>query len=206
MRTTKILMCGVAAGMLGLGSAPALVAQEAGHFTAEQAARGAERYAAQCATCHGANLEGNVAPALIGTDTMQTWGTAAGLFEYIHVAMPPNAPGTLPEQDYLDILAHILSKNGFAPGETELANDTSVLAAISLLGATAPTDTAAAEPASLDAPSAVPQAFTFGKTLPSVEPPAAAADTATAPAATPSVPQAFTFGKTLPAVETPAAQ
>ena len=41
---------------------------------------------------HARQLEGPDAPALVGQDVMQNWATAGGLFDYIHVAMPPSIP------------------------------------------------------------------------------------------------------------------
>jgi hypothetical protein len=35
--------------------------------------------------------------------------------------MPQDAPGTLRQEDYLDVLAYILSENGFPPGARNLA-------------------------------------------------------------------------------------
>lgn len=206
---TKLLAGGLLATTLLWGGGA--LAQEAG--TADQQARGANTFTAQCSKCHGANLQGVEAPALVGPDVMQQWGTAGAIFDYFSHAMPPNAPGSLPQSDYVDILAHILAVNGFAAGTTELTADMAQLNAISLAGATTPTQQAApAAPATPAAPaetvdlttltsSDVPQAFTFGKTLPSVDTAAPAAPAQTTAPATPAVPQAFTFGKDLPATE-----
>jgi hypothetical protein len=38
-------------------------------------------------------------------------------------AMPPNQPGKLSPQNYADITAFILDKNGYASGNTELPVD-----------------------------------------------------------------------------------
>src|SRR5262245_34526907 len=44
-----------------------------GVFSAAQAARGEAIYKSQCATCHGAALEGAAAPPLAGNAFNQTW-------------------------------------------------------------------------------------------------------------------------------------
>jgi hypothetical protein len=171
------------------------VAAPAGAFTAEQAQRGGTQYNLQCGACHGNQLQGGEAPALRGTDTMQTYGTAEALYGYFSVAMPPTLPGRLGEETYLDILAHILEVNGAAADDTALSVDG--LGAIDLAALTpppAPTDAAAATPKI-----EVPQAFTFGKPLPTLGgEPAAAAGAEAAPAPASGIPQAFTFGKPLP--------
>jgi cytochrome c len=180
-RAVALLSCAAAAPT----AAPA--------FTVEQAERGEAHYNAQCATCHGFGLEGKSAPALIGADVMQNFDTAAGLYDFISVAMPPQAPGMLGEQAYLDILAHILKINGAREGGALNANP-DVLASINLSEVT---DQAAAQAASKQAAIEgrraaleVPQAFTFGQELPVVQSAAEA----------PKVPQAYTFGQPLPTV------
>lgn len=180
----------------------------AGGFTADQAAAGETAYNSNCAQCHGKQLEGPDAPGLAGSDVMQNWATAGGLYDFIHVAMPPSAPGQLGDETYLNIIAYIMKFNGAQPGDEPLTADADKLAAISLpaetqAGAAAAAPAAAATPdtAAAAAP-AVPQAYTWGKQLPGGPAPGAAATPA---ATTPAVPQAFTWGKTLPTVTAPAA-
>jgi mono/diheme cytochrome c family protein len=220
---SKRFVAGAAGAVLILGAAqmPTLAQDAQGVFTADQASRGMETFNSQCAMCHGRNLQGGEAPPLAGVDIMGNWATADAMYGYFSVAMPPQAPGQLGEQAYLDIMAHILSFNGAQPGEEELT--TAALPSINLVevtqageaaaqanapaaaGPAAPASAqAAAAPAAEAAPAAsVPQAFTFGRELPAVEAaqaPAPVVDAATGAA----VPQAFTFGKELPTV-TPAA-
>lgn len=177
----------------------------AGGFTAEQAAAGETAYNSQCAQCHGRQLEGPDAPGLVGQDIMQNWDTAAGLYDFIHVAMPPSAPGQLGDETYLNIVAYIMKFNGAQPGDTPLTTDEAQLASISLAAETAAGAASAASAAGGAAPAAtepavqVPQAFTWGKQLPGGPPPAEQPAAGAAPAAN-SVPQAFTWGKTLPIV------
>ncbi len=39
------------------------------------------------------------------------------LLDFIIMAMPQDAPGSLPKQDYLDVLSFLLVENGIVPGE-----------------------------------------------------------------------------------------
>lgn len=192
-------------GALSAGSAMA------GNFTAEQAAAGQTAFNSNCSQCHGRNLEGNEAPALVGSDVMQNWDTVGGLYDFISVAMPPSAPGKLGEETYVNIIAYILQFNGATPDDKALTSDRDyaislpaetaagaasvAAAAADAGGAAAPAPDAAAAPA--EPVVAVPQAFTWGKQLPGGPAPAEQAAPA---AATPTIPQAFTWGKKLPTV------
>ncbi len=48
-------------------------------------------------------------------------GTAAQLYDFISRQMPQNAPGSLSQQQYLDVTGYILSKNGIRAGNTPLS-------------------------------------------------------------------------------------
>ncbi len=96
-----------------------------GWYTAEQAARGAQDFAANCAGCHGADLSGGAGPALAGQGFLERWGqrTLADLDTFEHSQMPLNAPGSLSAQQYADITSFILQRNGFTAGTAPLAQD-----------------------------------------------------------------------------------
>jgi len=51
-------------------------------------------------------------------------GTARDLFIFVRFAMPQNAPGSLKEEEYWDILAYLLSETGFLPSSVLLGPDT----------------------------------------------------------------------------------
>lgn len=90
----------------------------------DQLALGAEFYSASCARCHGAAGEGDIGPALIGENyVFRSRGTAQGLYDYVSETMPFDAPGSLPEQEYWDILAWVLDENALLPDETELGSE-----------------------------------------------------------------------------------
>ena len=83
-------------------------------FTAQTQA-GAAAYATHCAACHGANLEGTIlGPLLTGQAFLQRWGgqTPALLLGNIQSNMPPGGAGNMTNEDYLNIVAHMLAVNG----------------------------------------------------------------------------------------------
>jgi len=93
-----------------------------GSYTSAQAAQGGSVYAESCASCHGANLQGEAAPPLIGQTLKAAYGTgtAAQLYDFISRQMPQNAPGSLSERQYLDVTAYILAQNGVPAGTAAL--------------------------------------------------------------------------------------
>ncbi len=101
-------------------------------------ARGKEVYATQCASCHGANMEGAIGDKLLGgrgtliatagTPPVKTlesyWPYATTLFDYIKRAMPFSNPGSLSNDDVYAVTAFILSQAQIVPGDTTLSKDT----------------------------------------------------------------------------------
>ena len=81
----------------------------------DQAALGAGKFTANCAACHGVNLEGTtLGPLLSGRPFLQRWGdrTPSLLFRNIKANMPPGGNEGISDADYLAITAHILDTNG----------------------------------------------------------------------------------------------
>jgi mono/diheme cytochrome c family protein len=110
------------------GSATAFAAPRTtldGVYTQAQADRGFDGYSRNCARCHQADLNGTGgAPALHTTTFTDNWreGYLSNLFHHIQTWMPPqNLKGSLKEQQYLDIVAYILSFNEYPVGAKELA-------------------------------------------------------------------------------------
>jgi hypothetical protein len=104
-----------------------------GVFTAEQAARGWREFQEHCSSCHGAELQGSAeAKALKGDRFWTDWkeSTVDYLFERISKSMPfsedGSLAGTLSQQTYVDVVAHILSVNEFPAGQKELTKDSSM--------------------------------------------------------------------------------
>jgi mono/diheme cytochrome c family protein len=75
---------------------------------------GRDVYLKHCARCHGEKGEGIDAPALIDetASRLQSYPTAATLFQYIRILMPLDAPGSLSEGDYWAVVAYLLVRNG----------------------------------------------------------------------------------------------
>ncbi len=107
-----------------------------GVYTAEQAARGSELFAANCSGCHGAQLRAvdPNAPDLRGPTFRYNWigKTLAERFEKIQTTMPLGQPRSLQPAQYVDILAFILQVNEAPPGPTPLPPDPAVLSLINV--------------------------------------------------------------------------
>jgi mono/diheme cytochrome c family protein len=104
-----------------------------GVYSTAQADRGKSLYVAQCASCHGAALDGSgQAPPLTGADFKNNWNgqSADDLFEKIQATMPADHPGNLSRPQTADVLAFMLTSNGFPPGDKDLPNDAAALAKI----------------------------------------------------------------------------
>ncbi len=111
-------------------------AQADGLFTAAQAARGGTTYARSCASCHGPSLEGTTSKPLAGPRFMTKWAdgkhTVDDLYFVIRTQMPYGAPGTLTDQQYIDIVAFVLQGNGYQPGPQTLAANSASLKATTI--------------------------------------------------------------------------
>jgi len=85
-----------------------------GRFTSEQATRGERAFISECGGCH--------TPDQFVGEFLMAWNgkTASDLLEMIREKMPQDRPGSLPRQQYADILAYLFEKNGLPPGKDEL--------------------------------------------------------------------------------------
>ncbi len=118
---TRTLLFATAALVLALPLA-ASAAEGARSLTigTEQVAEGAAVYDRSCAECHGDALEGLAHfPALVGGRFQDTWGDrrVGDLHTYVAEQMPLSAPGTLSDEAYAAVVAHLLERNGFEPGD-----------------------------------------------------------------------------------------
>ena len=101
--------------------------------------QGEKVYAAQCASCHGAKLEGGIGDKLIGgrgslaasggkqapVKTMESyWPYATTLFDYIKRAMPFSAPGSLSNDDAYAVTAYILNQAQIVPDDATMNKNT----------------------------------------------------------------------------------
>jgi S-disulfanyl-L-cysteine oxidoreductase SoxD len=94
-----------------------------GAFTKAQAERGKAQYFTACASCHGVVMQGDGdIPELVGKSFLKRWGDqpVGALFTFATTQMPIGRPGSLGAQGYADVVAHILSMNGFPEGKQEL--------------------------------------------------------------------------------------
>ena len=131
-RGVRILAALALAGALG---ASGLAAQEAGSgerisvqygvYTEAQAERGEETYDQVCGYCHSTSQ-------FSGSSFLRAWrGAAVGQFYgLVSTTMPSDLPASLTQQQYIDVIAYILSLNDFPAGSTELAPDRAALGQI----------------------------------------------------------------------------
>jgi mono/diheme cytochrome c family protein len=98
---------------------------KSGVYSKEQADRGQDVYLGMCKNCH--TPEFHTAPAFT---TKWNGKPLSVLYEYIRDQMPKNEPGSLSEQEYVDVLAYVLKLNHMPSGRTDLPSDPKKLAAI----------------------------------------------------------------------------
>lgn len=112
---------GLGAGIVAVGLAAAQAPAPDGLYAKAQSARGRMAFAEHCAACHGADLGGGAAPTLTGP-FWATWrGRSLGeLLGLMKGSMPADAPGSLDDGTYADILAFMLETGGYPAGPTDL--------------------------------------------------------------------------------------
>ena len=106
-----------------------------GVFTTEQAERGRRIYLESCTSCHFEDLGGDSeAPPLAGPGFQSRWigSTVRNMVEVIRNSMPPEAPNSLEEQAYVDLVGYLLQVNGYPDGDNELPADETELERIVL--------------------------------------------------------------------------
>ena len=107
----------LSAACLAVGLAGAAFAQTGtikdGVYTAEQAEAGQPVFEQRCSACHNADF---YKTALSNRNNQPL----LYLFEEILGTMPADMPGSLTDQEYQQVLAHILQLTGFPAGDTEL--------------------------------------------------------------------------------------
>ncbi len=104
-------------------------------YTAAQAEAGAQHYAALCAVCHGAQLQGVVGPALKGPNFASAKsGFAVGdIFTIIANNMPASDPGSLAPDVYVKVMAYVLQQNGYPSGTTPLTYNMAAASDVKLI-------------------------------------------------------------------------
>ena len=93
----------------------------------EQGRRGERQYLETCKRCHQRDLGGDFvedSPPLVGDEFLSDWDpwTVGDLFEYMTTEMPPKLKDRrgITANNYIDVLAFILMKNGFPAGQADL--------------------------------------------------------------------------------------
>ena len=133
---TALFVLSLTGALVWSGNTSANMPQSDGLFTARQAARGAAAYAKSCASCHGANLEGTSSLPLKGPGFTNKWAdgkhTVDDLYFITRNQMPYGAPGTLTDQQYIDIVALMLQKSGYRAGSKELTTNPTLLKSITI--------------------------------------------------------------------------
>lgn len=93
-------------------------------FTPSQVSTGEKQFQLTCSPCHGTRLEGGAGPPLTGPNfkvlATKVHATVGDIFSYMSTNMPLNNPGSLKKSLYVDIMAYILSKNGYKAGDIPL--------------------------------------------------------------------------------------
>jgi cytochrome c len=136
MRTTVALVLVLLTSACASGESLAPVTEPPTPLSFEaQAARGAKLFQEHCAACHGQSGEGTQkAPRLVGLEQgalplaprqgqrvrKTEFKTVLDVAEFVAKNMPLYAPGSLPIQDYWDILAFDLKANGLDIGDKKL--------------------------------------------------------------------------------------
>ena len=96
-------------------------------YTADQASKGKELYVKYCAVCHGAGGEGGTvpeqfgklagmkAPRLVGPGFLPGLKTIGQVYDFAKKNMPGGKPGSLKDNEYLEIISFALEANGVKP-------------------------------------------------------------------------------------------
>lgn len=91
-------------------------------YTADQATAGKKVYADECAQCHGDDLSGMAGPALKGPHFASPKANfkVSDIYDIVVHNMPATAPGSLTEEQYVNVMAFLLQENGMPAGSTKL--------------------------------------------------------------------------------------
>ena len=134
MNYKKLSLQLAAAGVIALNLTPVKA------FTPEQAAAGRASFAANCVLCHGENLMLLPTAPLVGPEFMARWQTrdTNELLTQLRATMPPEGPGSLPGDTYIEVVAFLLEANGVAADAEPLTADVAVAIMPTLAGPAGP--------------------------------------------------------------------
>lgn len=93
-----------------------------GVYTEAQATRGEAAYKQHCSSCHYQN-------EFSGEDFLKRWADKPlwELWDMVSSNMPEDQPGTLPDQQYADVISFFLKLNKFPTGGAELEGTVEVM-------------------------------------------------------------------------------
>ncbi len=99
-----------------------------GVYSTTQAARGEAVWNSHCAECHF--------PEEYSNGYLYAWSgeNLFDLYAYLRITMPYLAPGTLDNEQYVDVAAFLLSRNLLPAGDAELKADQQALQGILIEG------------------------------------------------------------------------
>jgi ankyrin repeat protein len=113
-------------------AAPQKTSQD-GIFSAAQVTRGQAVYRRACSACHLDHLRGDaVSSSLLGPDFMNRYVGASvhEMITAVRSSMPQNAPDSLGDDAYVDLISYLLSTNGSPAGTRDLPIDVNELGRI----------------------------------------------------------------------------
>jgi ankyrin repeat protein len=116
-------------------SSPAARTIGDGIYTDAQAQRGVQVYQSACAVCHLNNLQGDaVSPTLVGPTFFARYAgsNVHEMVQSLRSSMPQNAPDSLGDRAYVDLVSYLLKANGTPAGATELPFDVAELEKIAV--------------------------------------------------------------------------
>jgi hypothetical protein len=124
-RVSKAGFLAVLASLLGAAEAPSTQVGPPGRtvwdevYFHAQADRGEVNFYMHCLGCHDGSGDGLL---LSSEEFFDRWREEklSALFTYMKATMPPDRPGSLSDDEYLDLLIYILQLNQFPSGETDL--------------------------------------------------------------------------------------
>jgi len=90
-----------------------------GVFTQAQVDAGVQTYDNACKACHDMRFYRDTLKSWDGQPVLWMWETILG-------TMPADNPGSLMLEEYTDVVAYILSENGFPVGDTALDPDSNM--------------------------------------------------------------------------------
>ena len=147
------LLCAIGAAAAAASAAgPAAIRQSQntmrtvweGVYTSDQARRGEQAFKTECSYCHRDDLAGGFldngsgsAPALagaraFGSSFSERWKdlSIGEMIATVAATMPLPNPASLTLQNYVDVVAYLLAKNGVPAGGSELPTDVEALGRI----------------------------------------------------------------------------